>query len=334
MASSVASSSTTVMQDVRQQAGPLPPKRGEIGYREEEHGQSGGENRTASDFPVLPARHPADRDPPASLAPSGDDVNPSSSSTSPPAENAHDVSSTHSCDKSSLISFIKGGKAPCYFGVCLTSWIAVAIQLFFILATTALWVISSKLFLKGQTVNTSSNLGAPVGIFIHIIFAILMFGQLLLFERRIFQVRAERFVHLHPSAVLPTSNRRADANPYMPLAPWNRPPLPTYAAALAQSGHGTGDVEDNVIAVPPPPAYGNTRGSTLLLAGYLRESLRAQRPRSAESYRSQMNRQNERPMSYRSTDEEWEAICDAERARRLEETLTTLERPQSRSRAT
>ena len=133
----------------------------------------------------------------------------------------------------------------------------------------------------------------------------------------------------------------------MGFAPWNRPPLPTYAAALAQSGVGTGDVEDNIIAIPPPPAYGNTRGSTLLLSGFLSDALRAQRPRSNGSVQSQpsqrssqrssrstrSNRDEEdRPKSYMSTDPEWEARCDADRALVLEETLARLEDGNTRSR--
>ena len=120
--------------------------------------------------------------------------------------------------------------------------------------------------------------------------------------------------------MLPTARRPSDAS--MGIAPWHRPPLPTYAASLAQSGHGTGDVEDNIIAVHPPPAYGQTRNSRLLLTGFLRNSLRAQRPISEHS---QMSQQDDRPISYVSHDEQWQEIQDAERARKLEETLSTLE---------
>ena len=125
----------------------------------------------------------------------------------------------------------------------------------------------------------------------------------------------------------------------MGFAPWNRPPLPTYAAALAANGLGTGDVEDNIIAVPPPPAYGNTRGSTLLLAGFMPENLRAQRSRERVrsvgtvrgSLASRMTRmtsltsRSSRPVSYRSHDSAWEERLDANRAMVLEETLAKLE---------
>jgi len=113
----------------------------------------------------------------------------------------------------------------------------------------------------------------------------------------------------------------------MGFAPWNRPSLPTYAATLAQTGLGTGDVEDNQIAIPPPPAYGNTRGSTLLLSNFLRNSLRRSQGTAGagEGHRmSQMSRQD-RPVSYMSHDSAWEERCDAERALKLAETLAQLE---------
>jgi len=115
----------------------------------------------------------------------------------------------------------------------------------------------------------------------------------------------------------------------MGIAPWHRPPLPTYAATLAQSGLGTGDVEDNIIAVPPPPAYGYSRGTRLLLQGDLRDSLRAQRPASEHSQMT--DKDGERPMSYMSRDLEWEEAMEAERTRKFEETLAQLERGSTRN---
>jgi hypothetical protein len=147
---------------------------------------------------------------------------------------------------------------------------------------------------------------------------VVLFSQLLFLDRWTFTLRAERYAYLHPGGVLPTSRQSSPNDTRMGFAPWNRPPLPTYAATLAASGYGTGDVEDHIIAAPAPPAYGNTRGSMLLLSGFLRDSLRAQRPRSERS-------DSERPKSYASRDDEWEEIRDAERAVKLEETLATLE---------
>ena len=109
----------------------------------------------------------------------------------------------------------------------------------------------------------------------------------------------------------------------MAFAPWNRPPLPTYAAALAQSGVGTGDVEDHLIAIPPPPAYGNTRGSTLLLANLIRaSSRRSTRTASRMSQRDD----NERPRS-RQMDGDWELVDreEAQRALKLADALERLE---------
>ncbi|KAJ6513119.1 hypothetical protein C8R45DRAFT_962474 [Mycena sanguinolenta] len=194
---------------------------------------------------------------------------------------------------------------------------------------------------------TTTSLGnASTAIFVHVVFGVVTLIQLLFLERRIFRLRAERYSFVHPGEILPSARRRlinaGDGGTSLAFSPWNRPPLPTYAAALAQSGVGTGDVEDHLIAAPPPPAYGNTRGSTFLLSGFLSDRLRAQRPvSSASTVRAsqrastttvaararEMAERGERPVSYRSVDEDWEEVQNAERARRLEETLDTLERP-------
>jgi hypothetical protein len=144
-------------------------------------------------------------------------------------------------------------------------------------------------------------------------------------------VRAERYGFKHPGEMLPTSLQRGpSANASMPVAPWSRPALPTYAAALASSGVGTGDVEDVEIAAPPPPAYGQTRGSTLILAGFLRNSLRAQAREFEGNRASTMSGRNDRPISFVSQDEEWEVRRDADRARRIEEALAVLENARGR----
>jgi hypothetical protein len=171
--------------------------------------------------------------------------------------------------------------------------------------------------------NNNQSVPGTSAIFVHVLFLVVVVTQLVFLERRVFRLRGERYSYLHPGEILPR-HRTLPMSPdtAMSLAPWNRPPLPTYAAALAQTGVGTGDVEDHLIAAPPPPAYGNTRGSTLLLAGYLRDSLRAQQSGSTNS---QATLPVERPLSYTSTDQEWEEIRDAERAQRLEETLHRLE---------
>jgi hypothetical protein len=93
-------------------------------------------------------------------------------------------------------------------------------------------------------------------------------------------------------------------------------------------------VEDAAIAPPPPPAYGKTRGSTLLLAGYLRNSLRAQARQYEEDRRASgmsMSARSDRPVSFVSQDEEWEVRRDADRARRIEEALAALENNATRT---
>lgn len=330
----LADSLTSTEVEFRPQAGPLPSKRGEIGYREEEHREAEGERAEENMAEVLPARHPADRDAPPPVA---DDVTAPTQSVHPPntttssTADTTDSSSTHTSGKRSLISFLKPKKLPHVCGIRFVTLFLFAFQLVFLGGTITAWVLSTRRLGRpndSQTPEENHNtIPASSGsIFIHVVFGIAVLGQLLLLERRLFRLRAERYGYLHPGEMLPSHNRRRSSSiASIGFAPWNRPPLPTYAATLAASGFGTGDVEDHIIAAPAPPAYGNTRGSTLLLAGFLRESLRAQRPLSIHSQASSTSLPNERPLSYVSRDEEWEEICDAERARALEQTLARLE---------
>jgi len=132
-----------------------------------------------------------------------------------------------------------------------------------------------------------------------------------------------------PSTLLHRSRRASR----LPMAPWNRPPLPNYAAVLQELNVGTGDVEDNRIAIPPPPAYGVTRGSKMVLAGFISEELRDESRRvrlergeslsDAGSIHSVETRS--RPMSYMSQNDEYEARCDMTRARVLSATLDRLQ---------
>lgn len=330
------------MTETPPQAGPLPSKRGEIGFREDLHGRgrdlesgvaSGSDSR--SEVTALPARHPADRDAPPEISPVPDTTEvpltpaAATSQTVPEPAVAADTSSTHS--KRSIISFLKPRRIPTFGGMRSTTLFMFIFQILLIGGTIAGWALSVQRLAKSQknsNASTSPNDAQPSSgvnsssIFIHVVFGIAILAQLLFLERRIFRLRAERYSYLHPGEMLPTSRGRpSSAN--MGYAPWLRPPLPTYAAALAQSGHGTGDVEDNAIAVPPPPAYGNTRDSRMLLQGFLRNSLREQRPVSEHSQMSQ--RDGERPLSYATQDEQWQEIQDAERAIKLEETLGKLE---------
>ncbi|KAI0064150.1 hypothetical protein BV25DRAFT_347341 [Artomyces pyxidatus] len=319
--STASSSSAARVEDIPPQAGPLPSKRGEIGFVEGVHGQEqtqGASGSGGSDN--MPARHPADRSP----TPSGT-AGPPTSDT--PSNASSDNLSTNSATKR---SFLKRRNVPKFFGIRLDTILILLAQLLLFFGSIAAWVITTMVLgnkLNPPTNSNGMNSGSSA-IFIHVAFGIVVLAQLVFLERRVFRVRAERYAHVHPGEMLPSSLRRRASrqDAAMPIAPWMRPPLPTYAAALAQSGVGTGDVEDSYIAQPPPPAYGKTRGSTLLLAGYLRNSLRAQ-ARGLETDRraSNMTTRSDRPVSFRSIDEDWEERRDAERARRVEEALAALE---------
>jgi len=290
----------------RPQADPLPSKRGEIGYVE---GASPAE-QTRTENVTLPPRHPADRDP-SSSSPSAPESPSVSSENAPPSPSSITKSS-------SILNFLKP-KNGSFGGVQLNTVLMLTVQLLILAATIVGWAISTKILVHAFPSDGSLS----TNVFIHIIFVITVIGQLIFLERRIFRIRGERYSYLHPGEILPRHrNHPPSPDPGLAFAPWNRPPLPTYAAALAQSGVGTGDVEDHLIAASPPPAYGHTRGSRLVLQGYLRDSLRAQRPQSAHSVIRQTP--DERPMSYASSDGYREG---PDRAQRLEETLNRLESP-------
>lgn len=322
------------------QAEPLPRKRGEIGYVEGHHGQ---EDRSSSSSPdiVLPPRHPADREaeqgPAVDIAQSAQAANIQISSARNPQSTTSEVASTLVSVSASKQGRQFLGLFKCKHthtntskvaGIELPTLTRFVLQLVVFCGSIVGWVLLTK-FLTRKTSGDGNVSGGPSSIiFMHVIFGIGALGQILLLERRIFRMRAERYSHLHPGEVLTSfRNRQTVPDELIAFSPWNRPPLPTYAAVLAQSGRGTGDVEDNVIAQQPPPAYGNTRGSTFLLSGYLNESQRLQRPVSAHTTSSRL----ERPRSYVSRDDEWEEVQNAERARQLEETLAKLERSGSRS---
>jgi len=344
-AAMASTSSTTLTQESRPQAGPRPLKRGEIGFMEGVHEQVQVQSQmTPSSDPLsLPARHPADRRPPT---PSLDPINeaPEYSGTSETASDTASIVSKR--------SFLGHRRLPKFMGIHFTTLILLFSQACVFVGTIIGWVFASMAISGGKTKaptpepgpNNDQNIStADTGssnIFIHVAFAIVVLAQIVLFERRIYRTRAERYVFKHPGEMLPISLRRGSgANPSMSIAPWSRPPLPTYAAALAASGVGTGDVEDAEIAQPPPPAYGKTRGSTLVLAGYLRDSLRVQAREHEEGGRRASGggaslRGDDRPISFVSRDEEWEVRRDADRARRIEEALAALEDAQPVLRAT
>lgn len=319
-----ASSSASSMEPPPQ-AGPLPPKRGEFGFREDVHGQAAEESTRAATAEVidLPARHPADRDLPSNESAGNTSDLPGIPTPSPSTISlSRDTASTPA--KSRIISLLNPKKLPSYGGIQSATLLLVIAQISLAAATITAWVFSARRLYYHR--DDSDFQSPEVGVIIHVMFGVALLGQLILVERRIFRLRAERYAYLHPGEMLPTSRRFSSSSTTMSLAPWQRPPLPTYAATLAASGHGTGDVEDHIIAAPPPPAYGNTRGSTLILSGFLRESLRAQRPLSSSS---QMSWKSERPLSYVSHDDQHGH--GTHRVARLEETLARLEEGSRRS---
>jgi len=302
----------------RSQAEALPSKRGEIGYVEGVHNlDQRREGMVSADGIPLPERHPADRDHNPPLSRPAEPANP------PPPSSSHNAPSSRK-----TFDFLKPRKS--FGGVQLSTLLIFAAQLFVLGGTIAAWVFVTQVLRRMSKKDQGLPAGQYSPIFVHVVFVIVVIGQLVFLERRLFRLRGERYSHIHPGEVLPRhATIPVHPDTAIAFAPWNRPPLPTYAAALAQSGVGTGDVEDHLIAAPPPPAYGNTRGSTLLLAGYLRESLRAQRPLSATSQGSTpASTPTGRPLSYSSRDGQWEEIHDADRTRRLEETLDRLESAQ------
>ncbi|KAI0344419.1 hypothetical protein BDW22DRAFT_1046279 [Trametopsis cervina] len=314
----------------RVEADPLPSKRGEIGYREPEHTDS-SETTAPTSQPGLPARHPAEREP-------AGESNATPSTDAAASASGGDISSVRT--RSSTKRLLARLRPVQCKGILVSSLATFVLQVLLFIATIAGWALLTNHVSSAVSVNPDAG---PNGlnttqIFIHVAFAIGALAQLVFLERSIYHMRAQRWAHVHgPDLPMHTGGRRTNAMA-MGFAPWSRPPLPTYAAALAQSGVGTGDVEDNVIAVPPPPAYGHTRGSRLVLSGLLTDSMREQRARAKADVIARANAEggsvrgswasgetDSRPMSYVSRDEEWEERRDAMRSAALEETLARLE---------
>lgn len=298
------------------QAGPLPSKRGEIGFVTGVHTPVSG--RFQEESIAMPARHPADRDqnPPE----------PSSTIEDPNAPNATPSpiqdSSSHSITKSKrILGFLSPRNKVTCGGLRLFTLLLFAIQLAVFSGTIVGWVFATKLLNSTSPDGNRMPAAGSSIIFVHVVFGIATITQLIFLERRLYRLRGERYTYLHPGEVLPRFRAESPAvdSATIAFAPWNRPPLPTYAATLAQSGVGTGDVEDNIIAAPPPPAYGNTRGSKLLLAGYLSATQRAERPQS------EYTEPGSRPVSYASREEPWQGGQQVDRSLMREETLNRLE---------
>ncbi|KIJ54993.1 hypothetical protein M422DRAFT_24850 [Sphaerobolus stellatus SS14] len=322
----------------RHQAGPLPVKApllvGEIGYAEfhEEtdladvnlnNDSTEGLNPAEADARI--GRHPADRsyvDLPAQTSQPPSSRSPSRPAAGRPTSPASDTASSMNMPIKPLKArtCLKGKIA----GVSVKAILYVVLFATLLAGTIVGWVLAA---LHISSIN-SSNPTTISPIFLHLIFAVLVLVFLVFIERSTFRVRAERYAHVHPGQMLPSHRRNmpsTDPN-NLAYAPWNRPSLPTYAAALGF--RGTGDVEDALIAGPAPPAYGNTRGSTLLLANLMRNSRASNRvPESVQDDAASV-RTLDRRISTRSLPipyDESEHQEDARRAQTLAETLAHLE---------
>jgi len=294
------------------QAEPLPSKRGEIGFRDSVNTD---QVPVAQDDQSLPATAPP--------ADSGHISSPPASASTPVV----DPSVPPSNHSGPLTTLFKWQPKQFYnSGVRVSTIIFLASQSVVLLMTIALWVVVIKVL-----VHSSAT-----AIFIHMPFAVAVVLQVFLLERSSFKLRAERYAALHPGEPMPpTFLHRGRPADRLPITPWNRPSLPNYAAVLQELNVGTGDVEDNRIAIPPPPAYGVTRGSRLVLAGLISEDLRneSRRIQAERGERlSQISRHRMsqaswgRPMSYVSqiSDSEYEARCDLIRARVMEQSQGRL----------
>lgn len=191
--------------------------------------------------PSLPARHPADRD--------HHDEDGSPPSSNPP--NPSSTAATPTNDESQP----KKNRSWSFGGIRIWSILRLLSLLGLMGGTAGAWWYTIKHFEDSMSTNQdqgtsrTGSLGWSSTIFVHAAFSVVALFEIIFFERNIFQIRAERYMFKH--GMSPQARRDARRAATLGIAPWNRPPLPTYAAALAESGHGTGDVEDNLSMSSP-----------------------------------------------------------------------------------
>ncbi|KAG8700248.1 hypothetical protein FRC08_004817 [Ceratobasidium sp. 394] len=322
--------------------GPLPKKQGEFGWAPPQDDSTQGDAATSTDN--LPARHPADR--PSTPAPTS-----APEPALPPTE-ANASSSSLQSQPSVFKRFIRAPRPlPKISGIRTTTILRVSLLVSTLIGSIIGWVIT---VVHMNAWNAKASAPPPIPdqpptpgpgnstipaipvpsqqqfnqmtssslAFVHVAFGAAVLFQLLMLERAVYRLRAERYAFLHPDEMAAAAMTAAGGS-VMGLAPWNRPPLPTYAAALGI--RGTGDVEDNIIAAPPPPEYGNTRGSVLLLSAHLtRTTSTSSRPASQHTVRDALGRPMHawsRPVSY----SEDELRQNARQSLDLEVALSRLE---------
>lgn len=351
-----ASTSSGPVEPSRSEAEPLPRKVAEFGYVSVPEPARLAVNASTSDLQLNP--HPAEqRDgppPTPSRVNHAPTLSAASSTTSlPMSVNSRKSSKVYR----SFVNFIRGKSIsnkpmPMILGIELPTLVRLIFTIIMLIGVLVGWAITVLMISKhnqrtsGQNSDGSGNSTPSFSlnqdiIFIHTGFAIATLIVCILLERAIFMTRADRYAYTHPQDPegfgTPRVGQRGRrvARGGVAFAPWNRPPLPTYANAVGF--RGTGDVEDAQIAAPPPPEYGNTRGSTLLLSTFF--GSQAPPGHTSSSSGGDGEDPRGRPVSYASrvsvrvTQPERAASRmssrtiteDAWRARRLEESLASLE---------
>ena len=316
------------------QAGPIPSKRGELGFVEGVHEQVQEPSQMIDQVPLPASAHyPVDSSIPFPFQ--GPVIEAQYSDT------AQTISDANSMANVGKRRFFGRKRPPIFMGIGFTTLVLLVAQLLVFVGTLIGWVFAALAFSGGGTPNLPSaglidyenipqydDPGPSRVIFVHLTFAIVALTQIVFIEHGIFRARAERYAFKHQGEMPPASPQHGHSgrNASMPVPPWNRPPLPTYEAALTSGYVGTGDVEDVEIARPPPPAYGRTRGSSLILAGHLPENLRA-REYEQDRRASGSSMHSDRIISFISLYEGWEwgARQDTDPSWSIEETIAGRE---------
>ena len=126
------------------------------------------------------------------------------------------------------------------------------VQTAMLIGTIVGWAITAIRIRALVAARPGEGMGSAT-VFVHVAFCLATLGQVLVLERRVFALRAERWAYKHPGEILPVAHggrrRGRFGGGSLPIAPWHRPPLPTYASVVADSGARTGDVEVRLHAV-------------------------------------------------------------------------------------